>query len=120
MPQSAFSALGMLAIAIGILVLAFWVTRALGTWQMKGSLGPVRLGGDGNIVLLNQVSLGRNERLVLVRVGQRCLLLGVTTENIAVLREFSEAEADELCRQPEKAHPAGFAEILKDSLRKRK
>ena len=63
MPQNAFSALGMLAIAILILIAAYWVTRALGTWQIKGTASPLRLGGEGGIRILGQVSVGRNERL---------------------------------------------------------
>ena len=120
MPQNAMSALGMLAIAILILAAAYFVTRWLGTWQMRGPSGAFRPGGAGNVRVVSQTSLGRNERLVLVRVGRQCLLLGVTAEHVSVIREFTEAEAEELCSQPEAGQATGFADILKDSLRKRK
>ena len=120
MPQSAFSALGMLAIAILILVAAYWVTKALGTWQMKGAGGAFQISGTGRIRILSQVSLGRNERIVLIALGQQCFLLGVTAEGVTVLKEYSGAEAEELGREPAAAQTAGFREILRENLKKRK
>ena len=120
MPQGILSALGMLAVAILILFLAYWVTRMLGTWQMRSSAISPRVGGGGHVQLLSQLNLGKNERLVLIRIGDQCLLLGVTAERVTVLRELSTEEIEAVSAQPESGTSVGFTDILKDSLRKRK
>ena len=85
------SLLGMAASAVLIIVLAYWFTRYV---VGRGALGP-RLGGRnaGQMEVLVQLALGREERLVLVRVGERYLLLGVTAGSISALAELTKEDA---------------------------
>ena len=120
MPQSALSALGMLVLAVAILFLAYWATRALGVWQMKHAAGTFLGAGAERFRVLAQLSLGRAERLMLVQVQESCLLLGVTQYGVALLKELRAEEAAALLEQQAAASPARFAEVLRDGLRKRK
>ena len=85
------SLLGMLLTVIAVLALAYWCTRWIGQRGMPGWARGAA--GGEKLQLLWQVSLGKGERLVLVRVHERCLLLGVTGGGISVLTELTEQEA---------------------------
>lgn len=113
------SLLGMLLTVIGVLVLAYWVTRLIGRHGMPGLAKAS--GGRGRLEVLWQVSLGKSERLVLVRVEQRCLLLGVTSGEIRVLTELSEEEAGPWLQSPgASADTPSFLDILRDNFPKKK
>lgn len=113
------SLLGMLLTVVLVLFLAYWCTRfiaqrGLPGWA-KGS------GGADKLQLLWQMSLGKNERLVLVRLGGRCLLLGVTGGGINLIMELTEEEASAWLQKPEAAaQQPSFLDILRDSLPKKK
>ena len=126
MLQNTWSALGMLAVAIGILFLAYLATRWLGLRQ-SGSGGAGRIRVNGMFRVLWQVNLGRNERLVLVRLGgetekekEKYLLLGVTAYSITPLKELTGEEAAGWFSEENGVSAPGFAEILKENLWKRK
>ncbi|MCI9119951.1 MAG: flagellar biosynthetic protein FliO [Oscillibacter sp.] len=71
-----------------ILVLAFWFTRFAGSRGGFGGLQPPR-----QMELLDQLPLGRDQRLVLTRVGERFFLLGTGPGGINLLAEFTAEEA---------------------------
>ena len=55
----------------GVLVLAYWSTRHIaGHMTLRRKMG-------GRMEVLDQLPLGRDQRLVLARVGQRVYLLGL-------------------------------------------
>ena len=119
MPQGVLSLLGMLLVIGVVLALAYWCTRLIGR---QGIPGMPRSGGQaGNMALLWQHNVGRNERLVLVRVHSRCLLLGVTGASIQVLTELSEEEAKLWLEEgpPESVMP-NFAQVLRANFPKKK
>ena len=125
MPQSIWSLLGMLLVVLLILVLAYVVTRWLGSaYGGKGgrvSPAKLRAGGSGRFRVIGQIGLGRTERLVLACLGDRCYLLGVTEHGFTLLKELEGEEAQEWLREDEtSAPPASFMDVLKDNLRKRK
>ena len=131
MPQSVWSLLGMLLVVLLILGLAYAATRWLGTaYGGKGGRGgksgkvlpaSLRAGGSERFRVVAQISLGRTERLVLARLGDRCYLLGVTEQGFTLLKELEGGEAQEWLREEESdAAPASFMDVLKDNLRKRK
>ena len=117
--QNVFSLVGMLALVVLILFLAYWATRWLGRMQAGGNLRAMTRYGE-KFCVLAQISLGRNERIVLVRVMERCCLLGVTSEQVTLLRELDEEEAAAWISDKERPAAPGFTEILKENFRKRK
>ncbi len=117
--RNAFSLIGMLVTVILILFLAYWVTKFIG---QKGLPGWARgMQGQDELQILWQLSLGKGERLVLVRLHRRCLLLGVTGGGITVLTELEEEEAARWLQKQEKVTEApSFLEVLKNNLPKKK
>ena len=116
-----WSALGVLAVVVLILCLAYYATRWIGTHSVPGAAGALRASGNaGNFRILGQLGVGRNERLVLVRLDERCYLLGVTEHQITLLRELDGDEAAEWLAQGEQPSAPSFTEILSQNLRKRK
>lgn len=122
MPKDVFSLLGMLAIVVLVLILAYWATRWIGAYGARASGTGFRTlaGGAGRFRILAQLSLGRAERLVLARVGDRCYLLGVTANRITLLRELEGEEAAAWLSEESADVPPGFLDIMKENLRKRK
>lgn len=119
MGETIFSLVGMLLTVVLVLALAYWCTRLIGRRGL--SSWAAGAGGGGKIQLLWQVSLGKSERLVLVRVNRRCLLLGVTGGGISVLTELTDEEAaDWLQKKGEASQAPSFLEILRENLPKRK
>ncbi|RKJ42108.1 flagellar biosynthetic protein FliO [Acutalibacter sp. 1XD8-33] len=113
------SLLGMLLTVIAVLALAYWCTRWIGQRGMPGWARGAA--GGEKLQLLWQVSLGKGERLVLVRVHERCLLLGVTGGGISVLTELTEQEAAGwLQKTGDPPQASSFLEILRENLPKRK
>ena len=95
---------------------AYWFTRrAAGKGWLSGFGG-----GSGRIRLLDQLPLGREQRLVLAQAGERFFLLGVTANGITSLAEFTAEEAalwKETCETD--APPPSFREALQITLKNR-
>ena len=67
-----------------ILVMAWWCSRLMGKqWG--------RTSGSGNIELIDQVSVGQNQRILLMKVGEKHYLIGVSPAGIHLL---SKVEGD--------------------------
>ena len=115
-----WSALGVLAVVILILYLAYFATKWIGTHSTPVGSGTVRVNGSDRFRILGQLGVGRNERLVLAQLDERCYLLGVTEHQITLLRELDGDEAALWLAQSEQAAPPSFAEILSRNLRKKK
>ena len=124
MPGSIWSTVGMLAVAVAILFLAYLATRWLGLRQSSGGSGRSRV--NGSFRVLWQMNLGRSERIVLVQLGEeekndsKYLLLGVTAYSITTLKELTGAETAGWFSEEDRVSVPGFAEILKENLWKRK
>ena len=115
-----WSLLGVLGAVILILYLAYAATKWIGTHSAPGGAVTLRTGGDARLRILAQLGVGRNERLVLVRLDERCYLLGVTEHQITLLRELDDAEAAKWLTENEPSAAPGFLEVLNESLRKKK
>ena len=118
--ENLWSILGVLAAVAGILYLAYWATKWIGARSMQGSASVARLTGEGKFRILGQLGVGRNERLVLARLGERCFLLGVTEHQITLLRELDDEEAAEWLRDDPQPPAPSFLEVLSENLRKKK
>ncbi len=109
----------MLAATAVILVLSYLAARWVGR---SGLSGPVGTLGDPRLQILRRLRVGRNEELVLVRLHERCLLLGVTAGGITLLQELTAQEASVWLSERDKA-PDGqpsFLEALQKSWTKKK
>lgn len=99
-----------------IIGMAYWVTRYVAGRGGFGVLGPL---AAGRLEILAQLTLGRDQRLVVARAGERCFLLGVAAGSITMLAEFTAEEAALWREQAgEKAAPA-FREALNTILRQK-
>ena len=116
-----WSLLGVLAAVVLILYLAYAATKWIGTHSLSGGVGSLLAPGTAErFRLLAQLGVGRNERLVLVRLDERCYLLGVTEHQITLLRELDGEEAERWLIQSERAsETSGFAEVLRRNMRKK-
>ena len=113
------SLVGMLLTVVLVLALAYWCTKLIGRRGLPGWAAGA--GGGERIQILWQASLGKSERLVLVRLNERCLLLGVTGGGINVLTELTDEEAaDWLQKKGDPPQAPSFLEILRENLPKRK
>lgn len=82
-PESAASVLLRLAVVIGLIVAFAYIARALQARR--------RLGGQ-SFEIQGGLTLGGKERLMLVKVGETQLLLGVTPGGISLLHRYGSAE----------------------------
>ena len=120
MGRDFWSLLGVLTVVVLILFLAYYATRLIGTRGMPGGVGTLPAGGNGRLRILGQLGVGRNERLVLVRLDERCYLLGVTEHRITLLRELAGDEAAVWLAEDGGAGASGFIEALGGALRRKR
>ena len=73
--------------------------------------------GNENFRVAARLGVGRNAALVVVRVGERCLLLGVTEQNITLLKEWEGEEV--YAWLTELPSDNGFLNVLRDTLQQR-
>ena len=114
MAGNLFSALGMLSVTVLILALAYWTTRRIGAHAAPGAPGWFGGAGNDNFRVLARIGVGRGACLMVVRLRERCLLLGVTEYNVALLKEWEGGDADAWLSQT----PAdgGFLDALRGVL----
>jgi len=110
--ESILPLIGMMAIMVAVLFLAYFLTRWI---AVHGA--PNFAGGRTDDVLgvLRQVNVGRTERLLLVRLNDRCLLVGVTSASMCVLAELSKEESEQWLQAP---GTASFMETLQSAASK--
>jgi len=114
------SLLGMLLVVIVILFMAWWVTSLIARRGLAGLPGmPKMLGaGPDEFCVLRQIPIGRNERLLLVRLHERCLLLGSAQGGVSLLAELTADEAEPWLQQPPESSAADFRKLLRMSTKK--
>lgn len=112
------SLLWALVVTALVLVLAYWFTR-----HVVGRMAGGGLARSRRIEVLEQVPLGKEQKLLLVRMGERLYFLAVTPGGVTVLRELTQEEAEPWLSQ-EPAAPASapdsFALALRRVLEQRK
>ena len=82
------SFLWMLVCVVLIVGLAYWFTKHV---VGRGAFGI--LAGQGRMEVLDRLPLGRDQSVVLARVGERYLLLGAGTAGVTLLAELTAEEA---------------------------
>lgn len=104
-----------------ILCLAYLFTKyVVGSGKLGGLAAGKRM---GNLQVLAQLALGKDQRLLLVKAGERYFLLGVTPSGISNLAEFTQEEAaswTETTDQPDGSQTSSFREALQTVLKQRR
>lgn len=79
--------------------------------------------GRENLQVLAQLALGKDQRLLLVKVGERYFLLGAASAGITSLAEFTAEEAaawERTADRPDGSQTSSFREALQTVLKQRR
>ncbi len=87
------SVLGLLAVVLLVLVGAYFFTRWAGN-NLGGSF-LAGVGGGRRLEVLDRAGLGKDQNLLVVRAGQRYLLLGSTPAGVTLLAELTKEEGEQ-------------------------
>lgn len=104
MPDSPWASLiALVAATVAVIAMAYWFTRHIvGGLQWNG-FETQQKGGQLNV--LAQMSLGKEQRVAVLQAGERFFLVGITPQNISLLAELTKEEAGAWRKEP----PAGAA-----------
>lgn len=95
MPE-VLSIIGMLVAVIGILFLAYWCTKFIARLNVRGGMLP--MGTERQLQILEQLAVGKDQKLMVVRAGDRYFLTGFSGSGATMLAEFTAEEAQ--CWKP--------------------
>ena len=114
---SLFSLIWLLVCVLAVVVLAWLVTR-----YVAGRGGTIGMsGGSERFKVLARLPLGREQSAVLVKAGEKYLLLGVTPSEVALLKELTPEEAEAVyASPPDQPPPPSFGEALRTVLKQKK
>ena len=115
--NSLLSLIWMLVCVLAVVVLAWLFTR-----YVAGRGGTIGMpGGSERFRVLARLSLGREQSAVLVKAGEKYLLLGVTASEVTVLKELTPEEAEAVyALPPDQPAPPSFGEALRTVLKQKK
>ena len=113
MDNPILAVLGMLAIVLLVLVGAYFFTRWAGM-SLGGGFAALR---GGRIRVLDRAVLGKDQALLVVRAGERYLLLGSTSAGLTLLTELTKEEGESWTppappEGPEQAKPLDFHALM--------
>ena len=115
--SSLFSLLWLLVCVLAVIVLAWLFTKYVA--GRGGTLGVS--GGSERFRVLSRLPLGREQSAVLVKAGEKYLLLGVTPSEITLLKELTPEEAEAVYTlPPDQPAPPSFGEALRTVLKQKK
>ena len=106
--------------AVLIIGLAYLFTKYVAG---RGKIGMGAFGmarGTDQFKVLGRLALGKEQMLVLVQVGKRYFLLGVTASEISTLSELTEEEAGPWLAAQEQSAPPSFGEALRTVLQQKR
>lgn len=87
-----------LILRLGLVLVVIWFAIVAMRWWVRRMNG-VAASGAGHLQIVESRSLGPNRSLQLVRLGNRAVLLGVTTEQISSVLEITDpAEVERLAK----------------------
>lgn len=110
--------LGVVLATTLIVAMAYLFTRHV---VGRGLYNPLSTTGKGTYFeVLEQLPLGKEQRLVLVRGGETCFLLAVGRDHSTMLRELTEEEAAQWKRQTPATNRFLFKKELFDAFKKGK
>ncbi len=108
----------MLFCVLVIVVLAYLFTKYIAG---RGSAAVIASGGTEQFRVLARLPLGREQSAALVKAGEKYLLLGVTSSEVTLLKELTQAEAESMMAAPpgQPSSPS-FGEALRTVLKQKK
>ena len=117
--DSLFSLIWLLICVLVVVVLAYLFTRYVA--GRGGGMAGLS-GASERLKVLSRLSLGREQGVMLVKAGEKFLLLGVTPAGITLLKELTQEEADAICPPPDPdlPPPPSFGEALRTGLKQKK
>mgnify|MGYP001031307525 CR=1 FL=1 len=65
---------------LAVLLFAYWCSRLLGKQWIKSS-------GTGSLQIIEQIQVGQNQRILLLKIGEKNYLVGVSQAGIQMLAE---------------------------------
>ncbi|MGI6255423.1 MAG: FliO/MopB family protein [Acutalibacter sp.] len=116
------SLLWMLVCIVVVLGLAYWFTRNVLGRGMLNRYGSGQVGRGGKLRALQKLPISRDQQLLVVQMGERVLLLGVTSGGIQTLCELTPEEAKpwlEESDKPQEPLPS-FQESLRRVMEQRR
>ena len=117
MPQDILGLVWALAAVVVVLVLAYWFTKYVaGRMLLSGGYR------GRHITVLEQAVVGRDQKILLVKVGEEYYLLGASPNGITCLKEFTAEQAAQWGGPEEPPQQAGmsFRAALERVLEQRK
>jgi flagellar protein FliO/FliZ len=103
--------LGALAIVVGLIFVASWLLRRAGGRQTRG--------GQDAMEILVRKSISARQQLLLVRLGQRLVLVGSSAGALSTLCEITDQGEVASMLESVQAGQGGFAGLLKGKIAKR-
>ena len=107
-----FAVFGTLVLIVAIFVGAYWFTRFLAKRNRFKQVGSSK-----QIKILEQMAVGPNRMLLVVKTAGKVMMLGVTSQQVTLIKEFEEGEFPESPTQNDDGRPSGFQDVLRNSLR---
>ena len=104
MPYDA-DAFGSLSLTLGVIVLLLWG----GIWAMRRMRPGAGFGNARDCTILRSLALGPRERLLVVQIGGRNLVIGIGSASVSLL-----CELDEPLASP--ANDERFAETIRKTM----
>lgn len=105
------SLLWVILCVVVIILLAYWFTKYVAARGGTGIFGASK--GSGQLKVLARQSVGKDQALLLVQVGERYFLLGAAASAISTLAEFTQEEADAWPEPPQRPASPDFREALR-------
>lgn len=106
---SALQVLFWLVVIVGLILLCAWILRRA---------GGMATGRGGVIRILTAISLGSRDRIALVEVGEKQILLGISPGRINTLHVFDEPVLDASSDQAPGGRQSEFARRLQSTMQK--
>ena len=97
--------LGSLSLTLGVIVLLLWA----GIWAMRRMRPGIGLGSARDCTILRSLALGPRERLLVVEIGARQLVIGIGSASVSLICELDE-------RLPTTASDDRFGEAVKKAM----
>lgn len=106
------SVFGTLVLIVAVFVGAYWFTKFLAKRNRLKQIGSSK-----KIKILEQMAVGPDRMLLVVKTANKVMMLGVTAQQVTLIKEFEDGEFPESPMSDDDDRPSGFHDILRNSLR---
>ena len=93
---------------IGLMFLSFYAARWL---NKRFNIGGFSTSGQRTVRIIEYTSIAQDKQLMIVAVGRKIMLLGVTANSVNKICDLD--EEDLICKDTEPASESGFMQSLK-------